>query len=233
VKQKIIHWDLESTNLAGDIGILLCAGYKLEGEKPKVISVLDFPKSFKDGRITDKYLVEEFYKVLTGPEVGMWSTWYGMGFDVPMFNTRLLEFGLPPLPKMPHCDSWRIARKKLKLHNNRLASVSAFLGIEEKTPLKLSVWRDAGMGHKPSIKYVIEHCLQDTVVLEQAYERIKPFADAQIHPNLANIRGVEGCPRCASLKIQRRGTEITSKVKWQRFQCTSCGAWFRGGFANA
>lgn len=227
---NIMHWDLESSSLFGDVGILLCAGYKLTNKAPKILSVRDYPKSFSNGRITDKYLVKDFYEVLTDPSVHMWSTYFGLGFDVPMFNTRLLEFGLPPLPKFPHCDSWRIAKKKLKLHNNRLASVSAFVGVEEKTPLKLSIWRDAGQGNRPSIKYVEDHCRQDVVVLEQAYEKIKPFADMTIHPNLANITGeFDGCPRCTSIKVQRRGLEVTSKQRFQRFQCMECGAWFRRG----
>ena len=184
--------------------------------------------TYKKDPTNDKLLLKEVRDELGN--AGAWVTWYGQGFDQKFVNSRLTLHGLSPLPPVPHIDGWRIAREKLLLHSNRLASVSSFLGIEEKTPLNGPIWIKAGAGDPASLRYIIKHCKQDVVVLEQAYERIKHLATSG--PNLAVILGdtsANSCPRCGEAnKLQKRGTRIASAVQYQRFQCTSCGAWSHG-----
>lgn len=131
------------------------------------------------------------------------------------------------MPPVPHIDGWEIARSKLKLHSNRLASVSSFLDIEEKTPLNGPIWIKASAGDPSALKYVIKHCDQDVLVLEQAFERIRQLATTG--PNLSLLVGQPGgCPRCGSDKLQKRGYRIAVTQMYQRLQCQSCGAWSQG-----
>lgn len=200
---------------------------KLGQKTVNVRSVADYA-AYKKDPTDDKQLLEEVRDVLS--DAGAWVTWYGQGFDQKFVNSRLTLHGLSPLPPVPHIDGWRIAREKLLLHSNRLASVSSFLGIEEKTPLSGPIWVKAGAGNQTALNYVIKHCKQDVVVLEQAYERIKHLATSG--PNIAVITGNSGadsCPRCGvEGRLQRRGSRIASAVKYQRFQCQACGAWSHG-----
>lgn len=224
---KILLWDIESTDLIADKGICICIGYKFLGEKTThVMSILEFKDSIKDGKITDKHLLKVMYPVLS--QADMWVTWYGKRFDVPFVSTRLLEFGMSPLPPIPHLDGWEVARYRLKLHSNRLASISAFLNLDDKTPVKLNTWRDAATGHKPSIKYIIDHCRKDVEVLEQAYEKIKPFS--KVHPNILLMDNItQACPTCGTKgKLQRRGEYISIKYRYHRYHCESCGSWTKG-----
>lgn len=162
----------------------------------------------------------------------MWVTHYGTRFDVPMLNTRLLNHGLKPMPPMPHVDTWRVAKYRLKLHSNRLASVSAIFGLEDKTRLNGPIWVNAAAGHRPSINYVVNHCVQDVYVLEQAYNKIRCLA--QNHPNLNLVEPKErGCPRCGAPSLQARGYNIAITRKSQRFQCTACGGWTSIPMRNA
>jgi DNA polymerase elongation subunit (family B) len=221
-KPKIVFWDLETTNLNANFGYLLCTGYKELGDKKaKVISISDFP-SFKSDPTNDKFLVEEFRKVLAEADVTL--GWYSSRFDVPYMSSRLLYHGLDVLPPTPHIDLWRTARYKLRLNSNRLASVAAFLDLEEKTPLTGPIWIKAAAGDKKSIEYVKEHCLQDVEVLEQAYLKLRPLV-AQ-HPNLGLMSGRDfHCPYCGSSKLQKRGFLVTPTRRYQRQHCQSCGAW--------
>lgn len=223
---KLIAWDIESTNLKADYGRMLCFGWKEVGGRPKarVTSIADYPK-FKNDPTDDKALVKEASKILT--EADAWLTWYGKRFDVPFVNSRLIQHGLPPLPPIPHIDGWMVARSKLKLHSNRLASVCAFLGLEEKTPINQHIWVRATAGHLPSIRYVIEHCRQDVAVLEQCYEPLRPLIDQ--HPNRSLADGWEdGCPACGSKRVTRQGTRLSKTRTYPRFQCQNCGMWLRG-----
>lgn len=225
-KQTVDLWDLECTNLNADFGYILCAGIKELGKKTvTTLSIADFP-TYKKNPTDDKLLVKAIRDRLA--QSGAWITWYGQRFDQPFLNSRLTYHRLTPLPPVPHIDGWRIAREKLKLHSNRLASVSSFLEIEEKTPLNGPIWIKASAGDPAALKYVVKHCKQDVLVLEQAFEQIRQLATSG--PNLALIQGKAstGCPRCGHAVLQRRGYRITAVCKYQRYQCSGCGAWTHG-----
>ena len=116
----------------------------------------------------------------------------------------------------------------MKLTSNRLASVSTFLGVKEKTPRNGPIWIKASAGHKSSLDYIIRHCKQDVVVLEEVYDLIKGLATTG--PNVAIITGgdLDGCPRCGKSTLQSRGFRVTVTQTYKRYQCTSCGAWSHG-----
>lgn len=224
-RPKIIMWDLETTNLNANYGYILCGGWKELGVgKAKCKNITQFPQ-FKKKRTNDRDLVIHLRDVLS--EADMWVTWYGSRFDVPYLNSRLLYHGEDPLPPIPHIDGWRVARWKMKLNSNRLQSVTQFLGLEEKTPILPQMWIDAMAGDRRAIRYVVEHCLQDVVVLEQVYERIKPLITD--HPNVNMVTGTpRACPVCGSISIQKRGWNVAKVRRSQRYHCQACGAWSRG-----
>jgi len=225
-RPKIAIWDIECTNLNANYGYMLCMGYKFLGEsKSHLISITDFP-AFQKNPTNDYYLVKAAGEVLS--QCDMWVTWYGARFDVPYLQSRLVFHKLPIMPPIAHVDGWRIAKYKMKLNSNRLASVTGFLELEEKTPLSGPIWIRAAAGHKQSVKYVTEHCIQDVKVLEQVYERIKPLMTN--HPGRGVMEGKKlACPVCGSARVQKRGYHMTRLRKYQRFQCQGCGAWSNDG----
>jgi hypothetical protein len=224
---KIVLFDIEATNLNADFGRCLCVAWKLLGS-PKVncVSVLDDMRRLRRDPTDDKHVVERAAAVLADADV--WVTWYGQRFDVPFLQSRLIYHGLAPLPPVPHVDGWRIAKDKMHIHSNRLASVSAFLGLDEKTPLKPPIWVSATAGNPKAIRYVIEHCLQDVRVLDEVYRRISPLRKGG--PSIATIDAVTGaCPICGAVHaLVEKGTETTPTRRYVRYQCASCGAWTRG-----
>lgn len=227
ITQRILLWDIEASKLEADFGHIFCIGYEWLGEnKVHIISLDQFPR-LKKHPADDRYVVEAFSKVLASAD--MQVTWFGTYFDIPYLQSRILQHGLKPLRPVPHVDGWYIARKKLKLHSNRLASVSAFLGLEDKTSILQGHWRDAAWGHRPSLKYVVDHCRQDIVVLRQAYLKLRPLVTT--HPNLRLTDPVapdsDGCPVCGSKKARRKNVYRIQRTKRsEQYQCGDCGAWF-------
>ena len=234
-------WDIESTNLNANFGYILSIAVKdLGSKKVRCYAVDDYPLYKKDPT-SDKALLEEATQDLAS--AGAWVTWYGAGFDVPFVNTRLLAHGMAPMPPIPHIDGWKIARYKMKLHSNRLASVSSFLNIQEKTPLNGPIWIKASAGDKKALQYIKEHNVQDVIVLEEAFNRIKPLITNG--PNLSLLNRFERsttklggphvqlCPVCSSSSLQKRGLSITTTGRRQRYQCSDCGGWSSGKVERA
>lgn len=229
-KARILYYDIETTDLDADFGNMLAFGYKWAGDrKAHVISLLDTNKVCQGcghvDAVSDKKLVKAAHAILT--QADMWVTWYGKGFDDKFVNTRVLDAKLKPLPPVPHVDLYFTAKHRLKLSSNRLASVQDFLQLPtSKTPLTKRIWRKAQAGHVPSIRYIVDHCQKDVMVLEEAYERLKPLIRS--HPRVGDLGT---CPTCGSSRLQRRGSyvrrnrELRRQVIEWRVQCQGCGSW--------
>lgn len=221
---KILAWDIEASNLAADFGIVLCVGFKEVGSgRPEVLNTLDYSGDDGDLIRAEKRLLKDVSARLLASDV--WLTHFGTYYDIPFINTRLVYHNLPTLPtNYAHIDTWRAAKKNLKLRNNRLITISEFLGTdEEKNAIRPEQWLRALGGHRPSMAYIVEHCRRDVVVLEETYERLRPLIVD--HPNRGLLDGRGGCTVCGSLKLQKRGFHVTRTRKFQRYQCQECGGW--------
>ncbi len=152
----------------------------------------------------------------------MWVTWYGKQFDAKFLNTRVLDARLKPLPPTPHVDLYWTARMHLKLTSNRLASVQDFLQLKSaKSPLTKRIWRKAQAGHVASIKYIVDHCAKDVNVLQEAYDRLKPYV--RQHPSIKWLADRE-C-KIDSGRLQSKGIIWQGGKQMRRLKCNSCGAW--------
>jgi uncharacterized protein YprB with RNaseH-like and TPR domain/predicted RNA-binding Zn-ribbon protein involved in translation (DUF1610 family) len=222
---KILAWDLECTSLTANWGTVLCGGVKEVGKsKVDLYSVADY-KSYRTDTTNDKALVRDIRDRLSDADA--WVTWYGAGYDVPMLNSRLLFHRLAPLPPIPHIDCWKTARFRLKLTSNRLAAVQGFFGLKtEKSPVEGTTWVKAIAGDRAALRYIEEHCRKDVIVLEEAYERIKPLIEA--HPNRGIIdKKKNACPNCGKKALRPDRRVVSGQTIYQLYQCRSCGRWPR------
>lgn len=226
---KIVAFDIESSNLSGNFGFILCIGYKYVGEgKPTIIKISDFPL-FKKDSTNDREVVKAIYDVLVDADA--WLGHYSTRFDVPFINSRLIYHGLKPLPPMTastHIDTWRISRNHLKLNSNRLDTIAKFLEVkDQKTALSGPIWIRAMAGHKPSLDYVYKHCYYDVLCLEQVYEKIKSLYPDHFNVNIVT-REFNNCPRCGKGPLVKRGYYYAKTTQTARYNCKGCGAWSRG-----
>ncbi len=224
INPKILMFDIESTNLNAPFGTILCIGYKFLGDpKVHIPTIIDHSKN---GMLDDKGLVERFSKVWD------WADYccghYAQRFDLPMIQSKLLKHKLPPLAPKVLIDTWRIARDNLKMHSNRLGAIAEYLGCKsEKTPITFDDWLRAAHGDKKSLKYIVEHCRLDVLVLEEVFLKLRPLIKKEPARQLFTDETADVCVTCGGTHLTRRGFNVTKTRKYQQLQCQDCGKWMR------
>lgn len=224
---KILFFDIEASDLKADIGHIICIGYKWNFEdKAKIISLLSHPgKKIND----DSAVLREFEKVFNQADLVVYH--FGDFYDLPFIQTRRLIHGMKPLPNVASIDTWRICKKKLKFGSNRLDRVLDALKCPyHKTPLKLSHWAAAWTGDKKAIRYIIEHCVNDVLVLEWVYNKIRPVWKG--HPRMFDLVDKSACPTCGSKQTESKGWQYCASKKYARRRCCQCGASWKGKEVN-
>lgn len=226
-KPRVYTFDLEATNLAANIGFIVCACVQDVDTKQLWTYRIDRTKEWKREKWNDKGVLVPLMAKLAEADVIVGH--YAQRFDVPYIRTRALVHGLGDLAPVPLIDTWRVARNGLKLHSNRLQSLIDLLGKKDKTTLKLPIWTKAATGDKKSIQYIVDHCIVDTEELSEVYLELRYLI--KDHPNVALISPAHDgnhCPVCHSTKLQRRGYRIARTRRSPRYQCQSCGHWSSG-----
>ena len=168
----IEFFDIETTNLAASIGMILCACLKKRGGGTETFMAA----RDEEGLLSDKKLIVELRDAIEKTDYV--STFYGTNFDIPFLNTRLIMEGERPLNKYRHIDLYYVARNKLRLHSNRLQVVAETLfGDSAKTRILGGTWTHAAMGDLKALEYVAEHCVHDVEELEEVFEQLRGFVN--------------------------------------------------------
>lgn len=224
---KIACWDLETSDLKANKGHIFCGA--ICDPLDYVVSTyrIDDYKGYKRDLRFDRDLVVDLVRELSSAD--LWVTYYGKRFDLPFLNSRILYWrgrgiNIPDLPNIPHIDLYDTARRRLALHSNRLASVSAFLGNSPKTSVDLALWMDAAYGDKEALDSIVEHCEEDVITLAEDYIDLRPLIRAHPHLGILSTGDKLSCGSCGS-PTQKRGTYVTEATKRQRLYCTECGRW--------
>lgn len=170
-------WDIESSNLDMDFGIILCASIKPLGKPVKTFRIDNSP-NYQKRPWDDSWLVTKVRDELEKYVVVVHH--YGDRFDVPALNTRLIKWRLKLLNTSYMCfiDSWWQSRKRLKLHSNRLAALISHLDTKvSKTGLDGTLWTEAVAGCRQALDKVVIHNIHDVLSLEQVTRRLSEVMD--------------------------------------------------------
>ena len=168
-------FDIEATNLKANFGHMLCVCFVPLHSQDVVVFRLD-DKKYKPKKPYDDSKLAEAVKEYMEDSF-CWISWYGKMFDVPFINTRLLLADRDPLQKRMHIDLLYYSRKpNLALHSSRLDAVAkTFNFADQKTDLNPAIWNAAQALEQDAMDYVVEHCIQDVKVLQEAFAILQPF----------------------------------------------------------
>lgn len=213
--------------LKATISSIICAGYKILGEKKThCINAWDFKQWTKD--INNDYeVVKAIKEILEDADAVV--THNGKKFDWKYLQTRIMFHKLKPLHKIKHVDTREEAKKHLFAFNNKLNTIGELLANEKKlTHEGWDLWVKVCEDDKKSKKKMADYCKQDVNLLEKCFKELRPLITAIPNYNLFNAIDVNGqpqCPKCGSTRLLKNGLRphLTSTNFYQRLRCKDCG----------
>lgn len=151
----------------------------------------------------------------------------GKSFDVPTLNKEFITHGMDPPSPYKQIDLLRTMRETFRFPSNKLDYVVKTLGIGEKIRHDgPQLWIDC-MNDNPEAWAKMEaYNKRDVEILEKLYYRLMPWIKG--HPNMSAFLGIPACPTCGSEDFKREGSHLAQVMRYERYQCSNCGTWFRG-----
>jgi hypothetical protein len=202
---------------------IICAAWRWEGEdEVQTVSVLDDLRLYKKNPHDDYHVVKVLRDVLAKADTIVHHN--GDKFDKRYVDTRVLMHGFDPLPPVNSVDTYKVAKSRFLLSSNKLDYIGKFLKVGEKVSTTPGLWMRVLNGDSGAVKEMVTYNVQDVVLLQGVYNKLKPYVITQTS---REFFGETGCPRCGSQKIQSRGTHKAITRTYQRFQCMGCGGWFK------
>jgi uncharacterized protein YprB with RNaseH-like and TPR domain len=171
---QVATFDIETSNLNADFGIILCAVIKPSHSKKSIVFRGDRYPNWDKKRSNDSALVEDIAAELS--KYSILIAHNGLRFDLPFIRTRQLRYGKAPMPEIKIIDPVLIARNKLRLSSNSLRRVTEHVGCGGKTEVHGHQWLEAALdGSRKAMNYIVEHCIADVEILETMARQISPY----------------------------------------------------------
>ena len=153
--------------------------------------------------------------------------YYGSKFDIPVLNREFAKHGFPPPSPYKQIDLKTMVARVFKFESNKLAYVAGALGLGAKVSHEgFTLWTKCMTGDAQAWRDMEGYNKGDVALLEKLYRRLQPWIEK--HPNWSAATRTECCPKCGSQEYQKRGTSVALTRTYTRYQCKSCGGWFRG-----
>lgn len=159
--------------------------------------------------------------------------WNSTAFDIKTFNNEFVRSGMTPPSPFKSIDLCKVVKKNFRFPSNKLDYVATELGVGKKLSTGgHDLWRKCMEWDPKAWKLMRKYNIQDVSVTEGLYFRLLPWISD--HPNqlMYAISDTDACVTCGSEQIQRRGFYTALTGRYQRFQCSSCGRWFRSNKAE-
>lgn len=220
---NLVHvWGLWQQNVGLpqiiDAGYVLSWAAKWVGEEG-----IMFASTYHDGH---KAMLRKIHKLIE--EADAVVHFNGTKFDMPTLNKEFLLYNLQPPAPYKQIDLLKVARSQFKFPSNKLDYIAQALGLGKKVKhIGHELWIQCMNNNSSAWEQMKEYNIHDVVLLEKVYWKFLPWIKS--HPNHGlHEYDSEVCPNCGGNHRQRRGFAYTNSCKYQRYQCTGCGAWFRG-----
>jgi uncharacterized protein YprB with RNaseH-like and TPR domain len=169
----VVFFDIETSSLHADIGILIVAGFLKEREEK--FFFVEFPKEEK--KVLEEIL--EHLEKIKKEKIYIWNA----SFDIPFLISRCIKHGIKTkiFTHLRVIDLLKFSKEALRLSSNRLDDVSIFLGIEKNIKVTgkdiQKFYEEFLSGKKEMKEEIINHCRDDLISLSKFYERVKDLVE--------------------------------------------------------
>ena len=212
-------------NFGGEQGIMIVFGYRWEGGKSKTLSIrtLGSIKGFNE-----RPLVHAVHKIMSQADefVGHYSD----KFDLPYLNTKFLKYGLTPLSETKSIDTFKIARKYLKMASCSLGNLCRFLGVSSlKTGMQHQDWYAIIQGDMKKLREMEVYCAHDVDAVYALFnEKLKLLPYSTPHVGLRTNKGYGSCGYCGGTNLYSNGIRVTAANRYRRLTCADCNKHTKG-----
>lgn len=219
---NLVHvWGLWQQNVGLpqiiDSGYVLCWAAKWLGEEE-----VFFSSTYHDG---PKQMLKNIHNLLDAADAVV--HYNGQKFDIPTLNKEFLLYNLKPPAPYKQIDLLKTARQQFKFPSNKLDYIAQALDLGKKVKhIGHELWIQCMANNEDAWKMMEEYNVGDVVLLEKVYYKLLPWIKGHANYSIYNSSALV-CPNCGGIHYQRRGYSYTSTCKYQRYQCTDCGTWFR------
>lgn len=178
-------------------------------------------------RLTDKNhrkLLQPMQKLLS--EAHAVVHYNGQKFDIPTLNKEFLVHGLKPPSPYKQVDLLKTMWQTFLFPSNKLDYICKTLEIGGKLRHEgPELWLECMRDNAEAWAKMEAYNRRDVELLEQLYKRLLPWIKG--HPNRGASNNDPVCPSCGSFDYVRDGDHRAQVLKYQRYQCSDCGTWFR------
>lgn len=200
---------------------MICVTGKFQGEKPKFWSLFHNEKD---------EMLEGIWGMMNDADVTV--HYNGNHFDIPHLNREFILGGFGPPSPSKQIDLLAVVRRNFRFASNKLAYVSKALGLEGKVSHEgHSLWTRCLEGDRNAWKLMRKYNIQDVVLLEELYDKLKPWI--WNGPNAQLYGEADSCPGCGGKDLRREGHAYLNAGKYQRWQCRDCDRWSRSSKREA
>jgi len=216
-------WDLYEPHIGIDQviepGGTLCFAAKWYGER-----TMHFHSDHHDGH---DQMLERAHELMS--EADAIVHFNGTSFDVKHLHAEFVRAGFTPPAPHKNIDLLSVVRRNFRFNSNKLDFVARQLGVGQKLKhTGFSLWKECLAGDEKAWRLMRRYNQQDVVLTEKVYQKLLPWITTHPNQNLYVDSATEGCPKCGSGRLEKRGFSATLTGKYQRYMCLDCGGWSRG-----
>jgi hypothetical protein len=171
----------------------------------------------------DEVLVRELSELMSNADLIVAHN--AQKFDIPLIKTRMVALGMTPPSPSKIVDTLRIAKAEFRFPSNSLDSIAAYLGLPRKMSHSgFELWTRCMAMDDDAFEEMLEYNVQDVVVLEEVYMRLRHWS--KTHPNVALYEpaGKVRCVCCGSEKLSLIDKKYyTNASTFALYNCMDCG----------
>lgn len=205
--------------------IISVAWKDLGSNECSVKAICDF-KGYKPGVVDESKLVHEIWHVLDEADIVIC---HNLKFDVKKLNAAFVMNGLSAPSEYQTICTLVQAKKFFRFDSNNLNALGQYLNVGQKVHTGgFDLWSNCIAGDATAWATMKEYNIQDVLLLEKVYLRLRPFMSR--HPDLNLVAETDDmhCSACLSTDLQKRGYSHTKTTRKQRYQCNTCHSWSSG-----
>lgn len=214
-------WGLWQQNVAinqiADAGYVMCWSAKWYGEREVIFDSIHQSSAGK--------MLRHVHALLDKADAVV--HYNGANFDMPTLNKEFVQRKMRPPAPYRQVDLLRVVRDQFRFPSNKLDYVAQALGLGKKMRhAGHELWIQCMAKDPKAWKQMEAYNRQDVLLTEKLYDRLMPWI--KNHPNHGAYDPEAICPNCGSARFYHQGLRITTTLRYRRYQCRDCGAWYRG-----